>query len=210
MGNKAILEDVFVAVIRPKNAASLNSKEYRAKAYEILLLEIPLEGKEKKRKKVLLTTKVQGDSDFFKVILEYVDEMTRPISTNNQGFKGKRVVHMKNFSLDGEVAGKEVPLFIVPVTVKDKPGQVTAFTSTSSGMPGPVLTSSDMPGDASAPALSPAQAQTGPGVCPDRSDQPKVAPAPTEDDGRPPTLPGPPEFPVPHTYRPVLKGHIKS
>ncbi|XP_028647065.1 krev interaction trapped protein 1 isoform X1 [Erpetoichthys calabaricus] len=119
MGNKAILEDVFVAVIRPKNAASLNSKEYRAKAYEILLLEIPLEGKEKKRKKVLMTTKVQGDSDFFKVILEYVDEMTRPISTNNQGFKGKRVVHMKNFSLDGEVAGKEVPLFVVPVTVKD-------------------------------------------------------------------------------------------
>lgn len=34
MGNQD-LEEVFVAVIRPKNTASLNSKEYRAKAYEV-------------------------------------------------------------------------------------------------------------------------------------------------------------------------------
>ncbi|KAK1172538.1 krev interaction trapped protein 1-like isoform X1 [Acipenser oxyrinchus oxyrinchus] len=118
MGNKDNLEDVFVVVIRPKNTASLNSKEYRAKAYEILLLEVPLEGKEKKRKKVLLGTKIHGDGDTSGSILEYVHETTKPISTNNQGFKGKRVVHIKKFS-HGENAGKEASLFVVPITVKD-------------------------------------------------------------------------------------------
>lgn len=34
MGNQE-QEDVFVAVIRPKSAVSLSSKEYRAKAYEV-------------------------------------------------------------------------------------------------------------------------------------------------------------------------------
>uniref|UniRef100_A0AAR2M5T9 Krev interaction trapped protein 1 n=1 Tax=Pygocentrus nattereri TaxID=42514 RepID=A0AAR2M5T9_PYGNA len=86
MGNQE-LEDVFVAVIRPKNTASLSSKEYRAKAYEILLIEVPLEGKEKKRKKVLLGTKIHADSDKAKSVLEYVDEATKPIS-NNQGIIG--------------------------------------------------------------------------------------------------------------------------
>ncbi|MBN3325053.1 KRIT1 protein, partial [Atractosteus spatula] len=118
MGNQGNLEDVFVAVIRPKNPVSLNSKEYRAKAYEILLLEVPLEGKEKKRKKVLLRTKIQIDGDKSRSILEYVDETTKPVS-NNQGFKGKRVVHMRTFPLDGENAGKEASLFVVPVTPKD-------------------------------------------------------------------------------------------
>ncbi|KAJ8409823.1 hypothetical protein AAFF_G00218820 [Aldrovandia affinis] len=118
MGNKDNLEDAFVAVIRPKNSVSLSSKEYRAKAYEILLIEVPLEGKEKKRKKVLLRTKIPADSDTSKSVLEYVDETTKPIS-NNQGFIGKRVVHMKKFSLDGESAGKEASLFIVPINIKD-------------------------------------------------------------------------------------------
>uniref|UniRef100_A0A8C2KRT4 KRIT1 ankyrin repeat containing n=1 Tax=Cyprinus carpio TaxID=7962 RepID=A0A8C2KRT4_CYPCA len=117
MGNQE-LEEVFVAVIRPKNTASLNSKEYRAKAYEILLIEVPLEGKEKKRKKVLLGTKIQADSDRTKSILEYVDETTKPIS-NNQGIIGKRVVHMRKFQLDGDSEGKEASLFIVPINVKD-------------------------------------------------------------------------------------------
>lgn len=35
MGNEDSLEDVFVAVIRPKSQVSLSSKEYRAKAYEV-------------------------------------------------------------------------------------------------------------------------------------------------------------------------------
>uniref|UniRef100_A0AAR2LNB7 FERM domain-containing protein n=1 Tax=Pygocentrus nattereri TaxID=42514 RepID=A0AAR2LNB7_PYGNA len=118
MGNQE-LEDVFVAVIRPKNTASLSSKEYRAKAYEILLIEVPLEGKEKKRKKVLLGTKIHADSDKAKSVLEYVDEATKPIS-NNQGIIGKRVVHMKKFPLDGENEGKEASLFIVPINVKGK------------------------------------------------------------------------------------------
>ncbi|XP_062869230.1 krev interaction trapped protein 1 [Trichomycterus rosablanca] len=117
MGNQE-LEDVFVAVIRPKNAVSLSSKEYRTKAYEILLLEVPLEGKEKKRKKVLLRTKIHADSDKTKSVLEYVNETTKPIS-NNQGIIGKRVVHMKKFPLDGENEGKEASLFIVPINVKD-------------------------------------------------------------------------------------------
>lgn len=54
---------------------------------QILLIEVPLEGKEKKRKKVLLGTKIQADSDRTKSILEYVDETTKPIS-NNQGIIG--------------------------------------------------------------------------------------------------------------------------
>ncbi|KAK3511648.1 hypothetical protein QTP70_014584 [Hemibagrus guttatus] len=117
MGNQE-LEDVFVAVIRPKSAVSLSSKEYRAKAYEILMIEVPLEGKEKKRKKVLLRTKIHTNCDKTKSILEYVDEVTKPIS-NNQGIIGKRVVHMKKFPLDGENEGKEASLFIVPINVKD-------------------------------------------------------------------------------------------
>eukprot|EP00069_Balaena_mysticetus_P015649 bmy_09338T0 len=35
MGNPENIEDAYVAVIRPKNAASLNSREYRAKSYEV-------------------------------------------------------------------------------------------------------------------------------------------------------------------------------
>lgn len=115
MGNEDSLEDAFVAVIRPKSQVSLSSKEYRAKAYEvknvtadcqshliqaqfltmfpllpvkILLIEVPLEGKEKKRKKVLLATKIQAGGDKSKSILDYVDETIRPIS-NNQGFIGE-------------------------------------------------------------------------------------------------------------------------
>lgn len=118
MGNEDSLEDVFVAVIRPKSQVSLSSKEYRAKAYEILLIEVPLEGKEKKRKKVLLATKIQASGDKSKSILDYVDETVRPIF-NNQGFIGKRVVHMKKFPLDGDNEGKEASLFVVPVSVKD-------------------------------------------------------------------------------------------
>lgn len=38
MGNEDSLEDVFVAVIRPKSQVSLSSKEYRAKAYEVNVL----------------------------------------------------------------------------------------------------------------------------------------------------------------------------
>nr|XP_046216854.1 krev interaction trapped protein 1-like isoform X3 [Oncorhynchus gorbuscha] len=118
MGNQDNLEDVFVAVVRPKNHVSLSSKEYRAKAYEILLIEVPLEGKEKKRKKVLLATKIQANGDTARSILDYVEEMTKPIS-NKKGFIGKRVVHMKKFHLDGDNEGKEVSLFFVPINVKD-------------------------------------------------------------------------------------------
>lgn len=39
MGNEDSLEDVFVAVIRPKSQVSLSSKEYRAKAYEVNMLD---------------------------------------------------------------------------------------------------------------------------------------------------------------------------
>lgn len=57
---------------------------------QILLIEVPLEGKEKKRKKVLLATKIQAAGDKSKSILDYVDETIRPIS-NNQGFIGELV-----------------------------------------------------------------------------------------------------------------------
>uniref|UniRef100_A0A672FY12 FERM domain-containing protein n=1 Tax=Salarias fasciatus TaxID=181472 RepID=A0A672FY12_SALFA len=118
MGNEDSFEDVFVAVVRPKSQVSLSSKEYRAKAYEILLKEVPLEGKEKKRKKILLATTIKAGGDKSKSILDYVDDIIRPIS-NNQSFIGKRVVHMKKFPLEGDNEGKEASLFVVPVSVKD-------------------------------------------------------------------------------------------
>lgn len=49
MGNLENIEDAYVAVIRPKNTASLNSREYRAKSYEILLHEVPIEGQKKEK-----------------------------------------------------------------------------------------------------------------------------------------------------------------
>ncbi|XP_010284522.1 PREDICTED: krev interaction trapped protein 1 isoform X2 [Phaethon lepturus] len=119
MGNPENLGDAYVAVIRPKNTASLNSREYRAKSYEILLLEVPIEGQKKKRKKVLLETKLQGGTEITQSILDYVLEATKPISPANQGIKGKRVVLMKKFPLDGEKAGQEASLYIVPTVVKD-------------------------------------------------------------------------------------------
>ncbi|XP_009951306.1 PREDICTED: krev interaction trapped protein 1 isoform X2 [Leptosomus discolor] len=119
MGNPENVGDAYVAVIRPKNTASLNSREYRAKSYEILLLEVPIEGQKKKRKKVLLETKLQGGTEITQGILDYVLEATKPISPANQGIKGKRVVLMKKFPLDGEKAGQEASLYIVPTVVKD-------------------------------------------------------------------------------------------
>uniref|UniRef100_A0A5F9CNY3 KRIT1 ankyrin repeat containing n=1 Tax=Oryctolagus cuniculus TaxID=9986 RepID=A0A5F9CNY3_RABIT len=119
MGNPENIEDAYVAVIRPKNTASLNSREYRAKSYEILLHEVPIEGQKKKRKKVLLETKLQGNSEITQGILDYVVETTKPISPANQGIRGKRVVLMKTFPLDGEKMGREAALFIVPSVVKD-------------------------------------------------------------------------------------------
>uniref|UniRef100_A0A3Q0QU88 KRIT1 ankyrin repeat containing n=1 Tax=Amphilophus citrinellus TaxID=61819 RepID=A0A3Q0QU88_AMPCI len=116
MGNEDTFEDVFVAVLRPKSQVSLSSKEYRAKAYEILLKEVPLDGKEKKRKKVLLATKIKAGGDKSKSILDYVDEMIKPLS--NQSCAGKRVVHMKKFTIEGDNEGKEASLFVVPVSVK--------------------------------------------------------------------------------------------
>ncbi|XP_009866042.1 PREDICTED: krev interaction trapped protein 1 isoform X2 [Apaloderma vittatum] len=119
MGNPESTGDAYVAVIRPKNTASLNSREYRAKSYEILLLEVPIEGQKKKRKKVLLEAKLQGGTEITQSILDYVLEATKPISPANQGIKGKRVVLMKKFPLDGEKAGQEASLYIVPTVVKD-------------------------------------------------------------------------------------------
>ncbi|ELW56952.1 Krev interaction trapped protein 1 [Tupaia chinensis] len=118
MGNPENIEDAYVAVIRPKNTASLNSREYRAKSYEILLHEVPIEGQKKKRKKVLLETKLQSNSEITQGILDYVVETTKPISPANQGIRGKRVVLMKKFPLDGEKMGREAALFIVPSVVK--------------------------------------------------------------------------------------------
>lgn len=62
-------------------------------AVKILLIEVPLEGKTKKRKKVLLATKIQAGGDKTKSILDFVDATVRPIS-NNQSFigEGKTVV----------------------------------------------------------------------------------------------------------------------
>ncbi|XP_053118309.1 krev interaction trapped protein 1 isoform X2 [Hemicordylus capensis] len=82
----------------------------------ILLLEVPIEGHKKKRRKMLLETKLQRGSDVTQSILDYILETTKPISPGNQG---KRVLLMKKFPLDGEKTGKDVSLFVVPTVVKD-------------------------------------------------------------------------------------------
>ncbi|KAM8967130.1 krev interaction trapped protein 1 [Pelodytes ibericus] len=119
MGNPTDGEDVYVAVIRPKNAGSLSSRDYRAKLYEILMIEVPVEGQKKKRRKILLETKLRGEKDPTQEILDYVLEATKLSSPSNQGVKGKRVVLMRKFPLDGEKAGREATLFLVPTAVKD-------------------------------------------------------------------------------------------
>uniref|UniRef100_H2ZTH3 Krev interaction trapped protein 1 n=1 Tax=Latimeria chalumnae TaxID=7897 RepID=H2ZTH3_LATCH len=119
MGNLDNSEEVYIAVIRPKNSASLNSREYRAKSYEILLIEIPIEGQKKKRRKVLLEAKLKGNDEATCEILDYVMENTKSVTPTNQGIIGKRVVLMKKFPLDGETIGREAPLFVVPTVIKE-------------------------------------------------------------------------------------------
>lgn len=60
--------------------------------WKILLLEVPIEGQKKKRKKVLLETKLQGGTEITQSILDYVLEATKPISPANQGIKGKNIL----------------------------------------------------------------------------------------------------------------------
>lgn len=60
---------------------------------KILLHEVPIEGQKRKRKKVLLETKLQDNSEIAQDILDYVVETTKPISPVNQGIRGR------NFSL---------------------------------------------------------------------------------------------------------------
>lgn len=57
-----------------------------------MLLEVPIEGQKKKRKKVLLETKLQGGTEITQSILDYVLEATKPISPANQGIKGKNIL----------------------------------------------------------------------------------------------------------------------
>lgn len=57
--------------------------------HQILLLEVPIEGHKKKRRKMLLETKIQGGGDISQKILDYILETTKPISPGNQGIKGK-------------------------------------------------------------------------------------------------------------------------
>lgn len=54
-----------------------------------------MEGKEKKKKKILLGTKIQSNGDKAKSILDYVDETTKPIS-NNQGLIGNHSIIFNN------------------------------------------------------------------------------------------------------------------
>lgn len=54
--------------------------------------EVPIEGQKKKRKKVLLETKLQGNSEVTQGILDYVVETTKPISPANQGIKGRKLL----------------------------------------------------------------------------------------------------------------------
>ncbi|MEE6466638.1 hypothetical protein FKM82_007013 [Ascaphus truei] len=83
------------------------------------MIEVPVEGQKKKRRKMLLETKLQSEKDTAQEILDYILESTKLISPSNHGVKGKRVVLMKKFALDGEKADREATLFLVPTAVKD-------------------------------------------------------------------------------------------
>ncbi|XP_069770486.1 krev interaction trapped protein 1 isoform X1 [Narcine bancroftii] len=119
MGSLNDPEDTYLAVIRPKNAASLNSRDYRTKSYEILLLELQNEGNEKKRKKVLLQTKLKRDENTGQDILDFVVEATKLTSPNNQGIKGRRVVRIKEFPVHGDNVCRTASLYVVPAAIKD-------------------------------------------------------------------------------------------
>ncbi|XP_032868351.1 krev interaction trapped protein 1 isoform X2 [Amblyraja radiata] len=119
MGSLNDPEDTYIAVIRPKNAASLNSRDYRTKSYEILLLELQNEANEKKRKKVLLQTKLKRDENKGQDILDFIVEATKLTSPNNQGIKGKRVVRIKEFPIQGENLCKVASLYVVPAAIKE-------------------------------------------------------------------------------------------
>lgn len=66
---------------------------------KILLHEVPIEGQKKKRKKVLLETKLQGHGEITQGILDYVVETTKPISPANQGIKGRKLFFLVLSSL---------------------------------------------------------------------------------------------------------------
>lgn len=66
-----------------------------------MLLEVPIEGQKKKRKKVLLETKLQGSTEITQSILDYVLEATKPISPANQGIKGKNI--LVSFFVDSSI-----------------------------------------------------------------------------------------------------------
>ena len=67
---------------------------------KILLHEVPIEGQKKKRKKVLLETKLQGNSEITQGILDYVVETTKPISPANQGIRGKKLFFLTQLVLN--------------------------------------------------------------------------------------------------------------
>lgn len=53
------------------------------------MIEVPVEGQKKKRRKMLLETKLQGERDKSQEILQYVLETTKLNSPTNQGVKGE-------------------------------------------------------------------------------------------------------------------------
>lgn len=65
-----------------------------------MLHEVPIEGQKKKRKKVLLETKLQGNSEITQGILDYVVETTKPISPANQGIRGKKIFFLTQLALN--------------------------------------------------------------------------------------------------------------
>lgn len=66
-----------------------------------MLHEVPIEGQKKKRKKVLLETKLQGSSEITQGILDYVVETTKPISPANQGIRGRKLfLFLTQFALN--------------------------------------------------------------------------------------------------------------
>ncbi|XP_035661057.1 krev interaction trapped protein 1-like [Branchiostoma floridae] len=120
----AMSVSAYIAVVRPKVKTSLSSSDYKAKWYEIILLEDRL-GDPQRTVKGLLHMRIRGGEDPNRQVLEYVYDATKKSSSKMQGLRGKRAVQIARFAED-EIAGRDTRsnkkafLYVVPVATKDQ------------------------------------------------------------------------------------------
>ncbi|CAH1249194.1 KRIT1 [Branchiostoma lanceolatum] len=89
----AMSVSAYIAVLRPKVKTSLSSSDYKAKWYEIILLEDKM-GDPQRTVKGLLHMRIRGirgGEDPNRQVLEYVYDATKKSSSKMQGLRGTNV-----------------------------------------------------------------------------------------------------------------------